>query len=120
MSNGGGNGVSTLPQKGTRPKGIASFGIILTPLFAKQEQDRFGMPCANDNGPLLSALGIESMIDYRRLSHMEPKRLYSFNSAANNLDPFYKSDTVMRFAWLDGIPAWASPTHTTHDYTNPS
>ncbi|WP_144157887.1 hypothetical protein [Paraburkholderia sp. BCC1885] len=115
-----------LPSDGTRPTGIASFGILpnlsgVVPAvtYAHQEEHRFGMQGANDNGPLLADLGISSTIDNRQMSTMEPNGPNTFNPAANNLDPFYASGQVMRLIRLDGIPAWASPTNAFEDDTNP-
>ncbi|MEZ0602691.1 hypothetical protein ACAX43_11160 [Paraburkholderia sp. IW21] len=106
-----------LPQAGTRPVGIATFGVapdlsgvIPAVTYARQEQHRFGMQGANDNGPLLASLGISSTIDDRQLSTMEPNGQNTFNPSGNNLDPFYKTGNVMRLIRLDGIPAWASST----------
>ena len=55
----------TLPQAGTRPVGIATFGVLpnlsaVVPAvtYAHQEQHRFGMQGFNDNGPMLADLGI--------------------------------------------------------------
>ncbi len=113
-----------LPQAGTRPVGIATFGVLpnlsqVVPAvtYAHQEQHRFGMQGANDNGPLLADLGISSTIDDRQLSTMEPSAPNTFNPAANNLDPFYTTGNVMRLIRLDGIPAWASPTGAFQDDT---
>ncbi|WP_144144734.1 hypothetical protein [Paraburkholderia sp. BCC1884] len=113
-----------LPQAGTRPVGIATFGVLpnlsgIVPsvTYARQEQHRFGMQGANDNGPLLAALGISSTIDDRELSTMEPNGPNTFNPSANNLDAFYKSGNVMRLIRLDGIPAWASSTGAFQDDT---
>ncbi|MFM0737821.1 hypothetical protein PQQ51_11315 [Paraburkholderia xenovorans] len=113
-----------LPQAGTRPVGIATFGVtpnlsgvIPAVSYARQEQHRFGMQGANDNGPLLAALGISSTIDDRQLSAMEPNGRNTFNPSANNLDPFYQSGNVMRLIRLDGIPAWASSTGAFQDDT---
>jgi len=113
-----------LPQAGTRPVGIASFGVtpnlsgvVPAVTYARQEQHRFGMQGANDNGPLLAALGISSTIDDRQLSSMEPNGPNTFNPSANNLDSFYKSGNVMRLIRLDGIPAWASSTGAFQDDT---
>lgn len=107
----------TLPSAGTRPSGIASFGVLpnlsgVVPAvtYAHQDEHRFGMQGENDNGALLADLGISSTIDNRQLSAMEPNAANTFNPAANNLDPFYTSGKVMRLIRLDGIPAWASPT----------
>jgi hypothetical protein len=114
-----------LPQAGTRPVGIASFGVLpnlagVVPAvtYAHQEQHRFGMQGANDNGPLLAALGISSTIDDRQLSTMEPNGPNTFNPSANSLDPFYTSGKVMRLIRLDGIPAWASGTGAFQDDTS--
>lgn len=114
-----------LPQAGTRPVGIASFGVLpnlsgVVPAvtYAHREQHRFGMQGANDNGPLLADLGISSTIDDRQLSTMEPNGPNTFNPSANNLDPFYTSGKVMRLIRLDGIPAWASSTGAFQDDTS--
>jgi len=115
-----------LPQAGTRPVGIATFGVtpdlssvIPAVTYERQEQHRFGMEGANDNGPLLADLGISSTIDDRELSSMEPNGPNTFNPSADNLDPFYQSGSVMRLIRLDGIPAWASTTGAFQDDTNP-
>ena len=115
-----------LPSEGTRPTGIASFGVlpnlsaaVPAVTYAHQEEHRFGMQGENDDGPLLADLGISSTIDGRQLSTMEPNAANTFNPAANNLDPFYTSGKVMRLIRLDGIPAWASPTGAFEDDTNP-
>jgi hypothetical protein len=114
-----------LPQAGTRPVGIATFGVLpnlsgVVPAvtYARQEQHRFGMQGANDNGPLLADLGISSTIDDRQLSTMEPNGPNTFNPSANNLDPFYTTGNVMRLIRLDGIPAWASSTGAFQDDTS--
>lgn len=114
----------TLPEDGTRPSGIASFGIVpdlsgVVPAvtYAHIDQHRFGMQGENDNGPLLADLGISSTIDNRQLSAMEPNVANTFNPSANNLDPFYQSGKVMRVIRLDGIPAWASTTGAFQDDT---
>jgi hypothetical protein len=113
-----------LPQAGTRPVGIATFGVnpnlsgvVPAVTYARQDQHRFGMQGANDNGPLLAALGITSTIDDRELSGMEPNGRNTFNPSADNLDPFYKSGNVMRLIRLDGIPGWASSTGAFQDDT---
>ena len=115
----------TLPQSGTRPSGIATFGIlpnlsgtIPAVSYAHQEQHRFGMQGFNDNGPMLTALGISQTIDDRELSAMEPNAANTWTPALSDLDPFYTNGKIMRLIRLDGIPAWASPTGAFQDDTN--
>ncbi|MDR5738372.1 hypothetical protein [Caballeronia sp. LZ016] len=108
---------------GTRPNGIATFGVmpnlagVIPPVtYAKQEQHRFGMQGFNGNAAMLGALGISSTIDDRQMSVMEPNGRNTFDPAANNLDPFYTSGNVMRLVRLDGIPGWASAHGQSPDY----
>ena len=108
---------------GTRPNGIATFGVmpnlasVIPPVtYAKQEQHRFGMQGFNGNATMLGALGISSTIDDRQMSVMEPNGRNTFNPAANNLDPFYTSGDVMRLVRLDGMPGWASAHGQSPDY----
>ncbi len=115
----------TLPQAGTRPMGIATFGILpnlasIIPAvsFARQEQHRFGMQGFNDNGPMLTKLGISQTIDDRELSAMEPNAPNTWTPSLGDLDPFYTNGQIMRLIRLDGIPAWASPTGGFQDDTN--
>jgi hypothetical protein len=115
----------TLPQAGTRPTGIATFGILpnlsaTLPAvsYAHQEQHRFGMQGFNDNGPMLAALGISQTIDDRQLSAMEPNGANTWTPALSDLDAFYTNGKIMRLIRLDGIPAWASPTGAFQDDTN--
>lgn len=119
LANGGGQ----VQTSGTRPNGIATFGVIpdvssVIPAvtYAKQEQHRFGMQGFNDNGTMLSALGITSTIDDRQMNVMEPNGRYTFKPTANNLDPFYTSGKVMRLVRLDGLPGWASMHGLNPDY----
>ncbi|KAE8753798.1 hypothetical protein FSO04_43205 [Paraburkholderia madseniana] len=115
----------TLPQFGTRPTGIATFGIlpnlsstIPAVSYAHQEQHRFGMQGFNDNGPMLAALGVSQTIDDRELSAMEPNAANTWTPSLSDLDPFYTNGKIMRLIRLDGIPAWASPTGAFQDDTN--
>jgi hypothetical protein len=111
----------TLPKAGTRPRGIATFGVlpdvssILPPAaFTSQDQHRFGMQGENDKPALLNALGVTQVIDWRQLSVMEPERAYSWKptaaQSAENLDPVFKTGQITRLIRLDGVPAWASRT----------
>ncbi|WP_091995097.1 hypothetical protein [Paraburkholderia lycopersici] len=106
-----------ISSAGTRPAGNATFGVLpnlagVVPAvaYAHQDQHRFGMQGEDDNGSVLSALGISWTFDHRELYNMEPSGRNTFNPSADNLDPFYKTGDVMRLVRLDGIPAWASPT----------
>ncbi|SAK54962.1 hypothetical protein [Caballeronia ptereochthonis] len=119
LANGGGQ----VQTAGTRPNGIATFGVmpnvssaIPAVTYSKQEQHRFGMQGFNENGTMLAALGITSTIDDRQMSVMEPNGRNTFNPSANNLDPFYTSGKVMRLVRLDGIPGWASGHGLNPDY----
>ncbi|MEM5385138.1 hypothetical protein VSR68_16255 [Paraburkholderia phymatum] len=113
-----------LPQAGTRPTGIATFGVIpdlssVVPAvtYTKQEQHRFGMQGENDHAAVLAGLGITQIIDDRQMSTMEPNGANTFNPSASNLDAFYTTGNVMRLIRLDGLPGWASTTGTFQDFT---
>ncbi|BCF97102.1 hypothetical protein PPGU19_016710 [Paraburkholderia sp. PGU19] len=117
-------GGGALPQAGTRPTGIATFGVIpnlsgIVPAvtYTKQEQHRFGMQGANDRAAVLAGLGITQTIDDRQMSVMEPNGANTFDPSANNLDPFYTSGNVMRLIRLDGTPGWASKSGGVEDFT---
>ena len=113
-----------LPQAGTRPAGIATFGVLPnltsvlgTPAYAHQDQHRFGMQGFNGNGALLADLGVTQTLDGRALSNMEPNGPNTWTPSLSDVDPFYTNGQVMRLVRLDGIPAWASPTGTAQDDT---
>ena len=115
-----------IPSAGTRPAGNATFGVLpnlagIVPAvtYAHQDLHRFGMQGEDDNTSVLSSLGISWTYDHRELYNMEPNGPNTFNPNANNLDPFYTTGNVMRLVRLDGIPAWASPTHAFEDETLP-
>ncbi|AUT59396.1 hypothetical protein [Paraburkholderia terrae] len=117
-------GGGALPQAGTRPTGIATFGVIpnlsgIVPAvtYTKQEQHRFGMQGENDRAAVLAGLGITQTIDDRQMSVMEPNGANTFNPSANNLDSFYTSGNVMRLIRLDGTPGWASKSGGVEDFT---
>ncbi|MFP3556156.1 hypothetical protein SB861_36395 [Paraburkholderia sp. SIMBA_049] len=117
-------GGGALPQAGTRPTGIATFGVIpnlsgIVPVvtYTKQEQHRFGMQGENDRATVLAGLGITQTIDDRQMSVMEPNGANTFNPSANNLDSFYTSGNVMRLIRLDGTPGWASKSGGVEDFT---
>ncbi|MEM5439783.1 hypothetical protein [Paraburkholderia diazotrophica] len=113
-----------LPQAGTRPTGISTFGVIpdlssVVPAvtYMKQEQHRFGMQGENDRAAVLAGLGITQIIDDRQMSTMEPNGPNTFNPSASNLDSFYTTGNVMRLIRLDGLPGWASSTGAFQDFT---
>jgi hypothetical protein len=113
-----------LQQAGTRPTGIATFGVIpdlssVVPAvtYTKQEQHRFGMQGENDRVAVLAGLGITQTIDDRQMSTMEPNGPNTFNPSASNLDSFYTTGNVMRLIRLDGLPGWASTTGAFQDFT---
>ena len=108
----------TLPRSGTRPMGIATFGVLPnlgsvlgTVTYAHQDQHRFGMQGFNGNIAALHALGISWTIDDREVSAMEPNGPNTYTPSVNDLDPFYKANPdQMRIVRLDGLPAWDSKT----------
>jgi hypothetical protein len=117
-------GGGALPQAGTRPTGIATFGVIpnlsgIVPAvtYTKQEQHRFGMQGENDRAAVLAGLGVTQTIDNRQMSVMEPNGANTFNPSANNLDAFYTAGNVMRLIRLDGVPGWASKSGGFQDFT---
>ncbi len=119
----------TLPNSGTRPMGIATFGVLPnlssvlgTVTYAHQDQHRFGMQGFNGNIAALRALGISWTIDDRQVSAMEPNGPDTYTPSVNDLDPFYKANPdQMRIVRLDGLPAWDSKTGQFNDsYYAPS
>lgn len=125
-----------LPSKGTRPAGIATFGVlpdfssVLPPVTYKNaDLHRFGgqgaaylrpgQSCCSGDGyrPLYTDLGLTWVNDNRNWYMTEPKAPNTFNPAADNLQPFFKSGDLLRLIQLDGIPGWANKTgKDTHSY----
>ncbi|MEI6001879.1 hypothetical protein H3V53_33450 [Paraburkholderia bengalensis] len=117
------SGGGALPQAGTRPTGISTFGVIpnlsgIVPAvtYTKQEQHRFGMQGENDRAAVLAGLGITQTIDSRQMATMEPNGPNTFDPSANNLDSFYTSGNVMRLIRLDGLPGWATQSGNFEDF----
>ncbi|WP_244815417.1 hypothetical protein [Caballeronia sp. Lep1P3] len=126
----------TLPARGTRPSGVATFGVLpdvskVLPrvAFAHADEHRFGgqgtaylkpgEACCSGDGyrPLYPDLGLTWVNDNRNWSVTEDKAPNLFDPTADNLAPFFKHGDLLRLIQLDGIPAWASPTkEATHSY----
>ncbi|MDR5820786.1 hypothetical protein [Caballeronia sp. LZ043] len=123
------SGKSTLPMRGTRAAGIATFGVLpdvspaLPPItFAHPDQHRFGgqgsaylkpgEECCSGDGyrPLYTDLGLTWVNDNRNWYVTEEKGPNTFNASADNLAAYFKPGDLLRLIQLDGIPAWASPT----------
>jgi hypothetical protein len=127
---------NALPARGTRPAGIATFGVLpdvssaLPPVvFAREDQHRFGgqgtnflLPgerCCDGDGyrPLYPDLGLSWANDNRNWYMKEPERADTFKPGVDTLAPYFRKGDIMRLIQLDGIPGWASPTgKATHSY----
>ncbi|KIG07729.1 hypothetical protein BurMR1_0559 [Burkholderia sp. MR1] len=130
------SGKRALPQRGTRPAGIATFGVLPdvsaalpAVTYAHPDQHRFGGQgaaylkpgegCCSGDGyrPLYPDLGLTWVNDNRNWYMTEEKGPHAFSATADNLAPFFKPGDLLRLIQLDGIPAWASPTkERTHSY----
>lgn len=130
------SGAGSLLARGTRPSGIATFGVLpdvssVLPAvsYASQDLHRFGgqgaaylLPgqgCCDGDGyrPLYPALGLSWANDNRNWYVEEPNGPNTFNPAVDHLASYFKPGDLMRLIQLDGIPAWASPTGVaTHSY----
>lgn len=132
----GGGTSAQLASRGTRPAGIASFGVLpdvnrsLPPVvFRNSDLHRFGgqgaaylkpgESCCSGDGyrPLYPDLGLTWVNDNRNWYMTEPKGPNTFNPAADNLAPFFRPGDLLRLIQLDGIPGWANKTgKDTHSY----
>ncbi|WP_241269797.1 hypothetical protein [Caballeronia sp. M1242] len=130
------SGKQALPMRGTRPAGIATFGVLPdvssalpAVTFAHPDEHRFGGQgaaylkpgegCCSGDGyrPLYPDLGLTWVNDNRNWYMKEEKGPNTFDASKDNLAPFFKPGDLLRLIQLDGIPAWASPTKTTtHSY----
>jgi hypothetical protein len=118
-----------LPSHGTRPTGIATFGVLPdvsatlpAVTFAREDQHRFGgqganylvagQTCCSGDGyrPLYTDLGLSWVNDNRNWYAEEPNGPNTFVPGTNTLAPFFRNGDIMRLIQLDGIPGWASPT----------
>ncbi len=125
-----------LPARGTRPAGIATFGVLPDfagvlppPRFVHADQHRFGgqgtafiapgQHCCDGDGyrPLYTDLGLAWANDNRNWYMEEPERANTFSAASKQLVPYFRKGDILRLIQLDGIPGWASPTgKETHSY----
>ncbi|WP_374193454.1 hypothetical protein [Trinickia mobilis] len=125
-----------LPSRGTRPAGIATFGVLPqlsatlpAASYAHQDQHRFGgqgtaylapgQHCCDGDGyrPLYTDLGLSWANDNRNWYMEEPKGPNTFAPSRDTLAPYFRKGDIMRLIQLDGIPAWASPDgKETHSY----
>ncbi len=125
-----------LPSRGTRPEGIATFGVLpdvsasVPPVhFARADWHRFGgqgsayigpgQHCCDGDGyrPLYTRLGLAWINDNRNWYKEEPDRADTFNPATRQLEPWLRQGDLLRLIQLDGFPGWASPTgKQTHSY----
>ena len=130
------HGGQRLPRRGTRPAGIATFGVlpdvssVLPPVsYAHEDQHRFGgqganylrtdQTCCDGDGyrPLYPLLGLSWANDTRNWYIEEPQRPGTFKPGPSTLASYFKPGDIMRLIQLDGIPGWASPTGAaTHSY----
>ena len=130
------HGGQRLLRRGTRPSGIATFGVLpdvsaaLPPVsYAHQDQHRFGGQganylragerCCEGDGyhPLYGVLGLSWANDTRNWYIEEPERPDTFKPGPATLASYFRPGDIMRLIQLDGIPGWASPTGAaTHSY----
>ncbi|WP_082201631.1 hypothetical protein [Paraburkholderia phenoliruptrix] len=125
-----------LESRGTRPAGIATFGVLPDTAatlpaarFPYEDLHRFGgqgtaylapgQHCCDGDGyrPVYTALGLTWVNDNRNWYMEEPDRPGTFDPATKQLTPYLQRGDIMRLIQLDGIPKWASPTaKETHSY----
>jgi hypothetical protein len=125
-----------LESRGTRPAGIATFGVLPNTAaalpavrFPYEDLHRFGgqgtaylapgQRCCDGDGyrPVYTALGLSWANDNRNWYMEEPKKAGTFDPASKQLLPYFRRGDILRLIQLDGIPQWASPTgKETHSY----
>jgi hypothetical protein len=116
----------TLPRRGSRPAGFATFGVLpnvedLLPTAASAPLDRhrIGLQgsnfveagvCCNVSGlqPVNENLGSTWVLDSRSELRTEPNHAGQYNPATYRLDVGFKQGTLARIVTLNGIPSWAS------------
>ncbi|MGN6318974.1 hypothetical protein [Trinickia sp.] len=120
---------NSLASLGTRPAGIATFGVrpdvsdvLPAVAYTHEDQHRFGgqgtdylkagQTCCSGDGyrPLDTDLGLSWANDTRSWYVEEPNGPNTFAPGTSTLAPYLTQGDIMRLIQLDGIPAWASPT----------
>jgi hypothetical protein len=112
-----------LPAIGTRPSGIATYGVlpnlaavVPAPSYPHSDDHRFGMQGGDyiDNGdglkPLWEDLGIAWAYDNRSWAVLEPNSSGQYDPSTYMGSPSaadYASDALTRYITVDGIPTWA-------------
>jgi hypothetical protein len=120
------NSGATLPEKGSRPAGFGSFGVLpdyshVLPAAPRGPLDRrrFGLQgtnfldsgkCCDGNGlePINELLGSSWALDARQQSKTEPKFSGEYNPSSYPLDVGFKGGSLARIVTLNGLPPWAS------------
>jgi len=115
-----------LPQRGSRPAGMATFGVLpnvadLLPAAPAGPLDKhaFGLQgtnfvesgvCCNGNGlqPVNENLGSTWVLDQRAQATTEPNNAGQYDPATYPLNVGLEQGTLARIVTLNGIPAWAS------------
>ena len=119
----------SLASAGTRPAGIATFGVrpdvsnvLPAVAYAREDQHRFGgqgtnylkpgQTCCSGDGyrPIDTDLGLSWANDSRSWYVEEPNGPNTFVPGTSTLAPYLTQGDIMRLIQLDGIPGWASPT----------
>jgi hypothetical protein len=116
---------ATLPDIGSRPAGIATFGVLpnvsawLPAYSGALDDHRFGLQganfvtsgvCCSGNGlqPVNPDLGSTWVLDSRSELNMEPNNAGQYNPKTQPLDVGFQTGLQARIVTLNGIPAWAS------------
>ncbi|HEY1607909.1 MAG TPA: hypothetical protein VGG24_01460 [Paraburkholderia sp.] len=130
------NPSATLPSRGTRPAGIATFGVLPdvssvlpTLKYRHADQHRFGaqgtvylLPgqhCCGGDGyhPVFTDLGLSWINDNRNWYIEEPQHAGQFDPSKNYLPPWLANGDLLRLILVDGLPGWANATgQPTHSY----
>jgi hypothetical protein len=119
------NAGSTLPQEGSRPAGMATFGVLpnvadsVPAVSSILDRHRIGLQgtnyveggvCCTGTGlqPTNENLGSTWVLDQRAQSATEPNGPGEYNPATYALDSAFHEGTLARIVTMNGIPSWAS------------